>query len=237
MDCCFDERNYYYYFFLLIFNETLRNNYYCGNVAFGGRGMERKRLRWIDFRGNTVFSMTTNAYCVFEAISSEEGEEWAHTRNRVLVTRRDRILNEFYIRSANESAIARFVHHIFLIDRSIRFFSFFNCPIIPQVHFIVSRGAIIAKIFFKICFQKKKKKKKTKLLEPIHFSNIPIYPIFRYVSNFVNRFYSFRSEFYGILIFFLFLFFFSFSNLSRYRWFFVTFGPRSLGGIAIETAR
>lgn len=104
--------------------------------------------------------MTTNAYCVFEAISSEEGEEWAHTRNRVLVTRRDRILNEFYIRSANESAIARFVHHIFLIDRSIRFFSFFNCPIIPQVHFIVSRGAIIAKIFFKICFQKKKKKRK-----------------------------------------------------------------------------
>lgn len=66
--------------------------------------------------------MTTNAYCVFEAISSEEGEEWAHTRNRLLVTRRDRILNEFYIRSANESAIARFVHHIFLIDRSIHFF-------------------------------------------------------------------------------------------------------------------
>lgn len=88
--------------------------------------------------------MTTNAYCVFEAISSEEGEEWAHTRNRLLVTRRDRILNEFYIRSANESAIARFVHHIFLIDRSIHFF-FFSCSMIPQVHFIVSRGAIIAK--------------------------------------------------------------------------------------------
>lgn len=87
--------------------------------------------------------MTTNAYCVFEAISSEEGEEWAHTRNRLLVTRRDRILNEFYIRSANESAIARFVHHIFLIDRSIHFF--FSCSMIPQVHFIVSRGAIIAK--------------------------------------------------------------------------------------------
>lgn len=87
--------------------------------------------------------MTTNAYCVFEAISSEEGEEWAHTRNRLLVTRRDRILNEFYIRSANESAIARFVHHIFLIDRSIHFF--FSRSMIPQVHFIVSRGAIIAK--------------------------------------------------------------------------------------------
>lgn len=72
--------------------------------------------------------MTTNAYCVFEAISSEEGEEWAHTRNRLLVTRRDRILNEFYIRSANESAIARFVHHIFLIDRSIHFFFFLVVP-------------------------------------------------------------------------------------------------------------
>lgn len=53
---------------------------------------------------------------------SSEGGEWTHTRNRVLVTRRDRILNEFYTRSANESAIARFVHRIFLIDRSIIFF-------------------------------------------------------------------------------------------------------------------
>lgn len=63
-------------------------------------------------------------------------EEEECGRNRVLVTRRDRILNEFYTRSANESAIARFVHRIFLIDRSIHFFF----PVIPQVRFVVSRG-------------------------------------------------------------------------------------------------
>lgn len=69
--------------------------------------------------------MTTNAYCVFEAISSEEGEEWAHTRNRLLVTRRDRILNEFYIRSANESAIAR---TSYFFNRSFNPFFFLVVP-------------------------------------------------------------------------------------------------------------
>ena len=106
--------------------------------------MERKRLQRIDFRDNIFNDDKCVLRSVFEAISSEEGEEWAHTRNRLLDTRRDRLLNEFYIRSANESAIARFVHHIFLIDRTIHFF-FFSCSMIPQVHFIVSRGAIIAK--------------------------------------------------------------------------------------------
>lgn len=89
---------------------------------------------------------------------SSEGEEWAHTWNRVLVTRRDRILNEFYTRSANESAIARFVHRIFLIDRSIHFFF----PIIPQVRFVVSRGAVIPRIFFENMFSGKKKNRKRK---------------------------------------------------------------------------
>lgn len=85
-----------------------------------------------------------------------EGEECG--RNRVLVTRRDRILNEFYTRSANESAIARFVHRIFLIDRSIHFFF----PIIPQVRFVVSRGAVIPRIFFENMFSGKKKNRKRK---------------------------------------------------------------------------
>lgn len=113
---------------------------------------------------------------------------------------------------ANETAIARFLHHIFLIDH---FFFFFTCSIIPQVHFIVSRGAIIAKIFFKIYFQKKKKKKENRIIGTnTLFKICYIYPIFRYASNFVNRLYS--SPFYGTLIFFDSFFFFESLFLSPF---------------------
>lgn len=54
--------------------------------------------------------------------------------------------------------IARFVHRIFLIDRSIHFFF----PIIPQVRFVVSRGAVIPRIFFENMFSGKKKNRKRK---------------------------------------------------------------------------
>lgn len=54
--------------------------------------------------------------------------------------------------------IARFVHRIFLIDRSIHFFF----PVIPQVRFVVSRGAVIPRIFFENMFSGKKKNRKRK---------------------------------------------------------------------------
>lgn len=53
--------------------------------------------------------------------------------------------------------IARFVHRIFLIDRSIIFFF-----LIPQVRFVVSRGAVIPRIFFENMFSGKKKNRKRK---------------------------------------------------------------------------
>lgn len=136
--------------------------------------------------------MTTNAYCVFEAISSEEGEEWAHTRNRLLVTRRDRILNEFYIRSANESAIARFVHHIFLIDRSIHFFFL----VVPWYLKSIS-------LFLAVPLLRKKIEKENQIIGTNTLFK------YTYTSNFCA---TFRSVILSIPFRVL-----SFPNLSRYR--------------------
>lgn len=106
-------------------------------------------------------------------------EEEECGRNRVLVTRRDRILNEFYTRSANESAIARFVHRIFLIDRSIHFFFSYN---ISSPFRCFSR--LFLEYFSKICFQEKRKIEKenqiigTDILSK-YTSNFPLRSQFR----------------------------------------------------------
>lgn len=83
-----------------------------------------------------------------------EGEECG--RNRVLVTRRDRILNEFYSFDEWKRNSAFCTSYFF--NRSFNHFFF----LIPQVRFVVSRGAVIPRIFFENMFSGKKKNRKRK---------------------------------------------------------------------------
>lgn len=114
---------------------------------------------------------------------------------------------------ANESAIARFLHHIFLIDHFFFFFHLFHNTSSPFHCF--SRCHYRENIFQNMFSEKKKKKKENRIIGTnTLFKICYIYPIFRYAFNFVNRLYS--SPFYGTLIFFDSFFFFESLFLSPF---------------------